>query len=85
MRSAHLLIFRLYTEMLNCIFAKMQLDIVVAPSDVEIFRIVPIENCFDTYYIMMQSKEFPLVQEGEKVKEGVIDFEKGKLTFRQKD
>ena len=85
MRSAHLLLFRLSYEILNSIFGKIKGDVKVLPNDLEVFRIRDGENYFDTSLMILSSKEFPLVQEGEIVKEGIIDFNKGVITFKQKD
>ncbi len=83
-RSANLLIFYLDLDVLNSMLICLIEGASIVPEDLCIFKMGEREAYLDGYYLMMESDTFPLVKEGEKCKEGIIDFNKGVLTWMKK-
>jgi len=80
-RQANLLMFYLDLETLNSMLKLLIEGASIVPEDLRIFKMGTHGVCLDGYYLIMSSKVFPLVKEGEKVQEGVIDFNKGVMTW----
>lgn len=83
-KEANLLIFTLGIEMLNNVFAKLKENAQVRPADISIFRIHEEAMYNEGYSLILESKQFPVVKTGERVVEGIIEFEDNVLTFKQK-
>jgi len=73
-KSANLLIFYFGLEMMNNILVKVIEEAQILPLDLRIFKMGEREAHLDGYYLMMSSKDFPLVKEGERCKEGMVEF-----------
>lgn len=80
-KQANLLIFYLHLEILNDVLTRMVKGVRTLPEDLQIFKIGERESYLGGYYLMMASNTFPLVNEGERCKEGVIEFNRGVLTW----
>ena len=84
LREANLLLFNVSLEILNSILTKLIEGASIVPEDLQIFRMGEHHNYLSGYYLIMSSDIFPLVKEGERVKEGIIDFNKGVLTWMER-
>ena len=80
-KQANLLMFNVSLEVLNDILAKVIEGASIVPEDLRVFKIGEYPGQFSGYFLMMSSKAFPLVKEGEQVRPGEIDFNKGVLTW----
>jgi len=86
-RQANLLMFNVSLEVLNMLLECFKHQAWIVPVDLEVFKIGEYPGALSGYYLMMSSKKFPLVQEGEQVKRGEIEFVKGvhrtTVTFKE--
>ena len=83
-KQANLLIFNVSLEVLNTLLNYFKEGASIVPEDLQIFRMGRQELHLSGYYLIMSSKAFPLVKAGERVQEGIIDFNKGVLTWKKK-
>jgi len=83
-KQANLLIFYLHLDALNLILDNLRNSREMLPKDLQIFKIGERESYLGGYFLMMSSKEFPLVKEGERCKEGILDFDKGMIIWKKK-
>ena len=83
LKEANLLVFKVSLDILNSILTKLIEGASTVPEDLQIFRMGEDLSRLRSYYLIMSSKVFPLVKEGERVKEGIIEFNKGVLTWME--
>jgi len=82
-KQANLLMFNLSLTILNTVLTRLIEGALIVPEDLQIFKMGERDAYLGGYYLMMSSKGFPLVKEGERVKEGIIDFNKRVLTWME--
>lgn len=73
-KEANLLMFNLSLETLNDILKKIIEEAQILPLDLQIFKMGEYLGSLNGHYLMMSSKSFPLVKEGERAKEGIVEF-----------